>query len=333
MELKAVNGMTMQELARLANVSVSTVSKAFHQADDVSEETKQHIFAVAKQYGCYGKFFKGKYPKRVIAVVCPELKSQYYSIYVEKLQHIIEAHNAIPLVLSYNFDNATQAELLEYFSAYLQVDGIIVFALKNQLKKGFNTPLVSLFSSQDETVDTVSVDIASAAKQAVACLRAQGHRHIAVAGEKKTKGRQETLCDALGIDMSDAAVYVSAHRFEQAGIDCADRILQAKIPYTAILCTYDNIAIGVMKHLAAQGYAVPRDVSVVGINNIPFSQYAKPSLSTVDEHIDEMCDAAWQLLEKKMKNIYYHPPAPICLTGTFLRRESVGKTRETNENT
>ena len=56
--------MTMKELAKLANVSVSTVSKAFAEADDVSEETKNHIFNIAKEYGCYGKFFKGKYSKK-----------------------------------------------------------------------------------------------------------------------------------------------------------------------------------------------------------------------------------------------------------------------------
>ncbi len=325
--------MTMRELARLANVSVSTVSKAFHQAGDISAETKEHIFAVAKQYGCYGKFFKGKYPKRVIAIICQEVKSNYYSVYVEKLQKIIEEHNGIPLVLSYNFDSATQAELLEYFSAYLQVDGIIVFTLKNNLKKGFNTPIVSLLGSRDNTVDTVSVDIVSAANEAVSRLRALGHRCIAVAGEKKTHSRLKILSNAIGLDDNDAAVFVSEHRFEQAGIDCAEKILQDPTPYTAILCAYDNIAIGVMKHLTECGYNIPEDFSVVGINNIPFSQYAEPSLSTIDERIDEICDAAWQLLEKKMKNIYYHPPEPLCLTGTFLLRESVGKARETNENT
>ena len=50
--------MTMRELAALANVSVSTVSKAFHDAEDVSEETKVHIFEVAKKYGCFGKYYK-----------------------------------------------------------------------------------------------------------------------------------------------------------------------------------------------------------------------------------------------------------------------------------
>lgn len=319
--------MTMRELAKLANVSVSAVSKAFHQADDISEETRQHIFAVAKQYGCYGKFFKGKYPKPVIAVVCPELKSNFYSIYVEKLQKIIEDHNAIPLVLSYNFDTDTQAELLEYFSDYLQADGIVVFTLKNILKEAFDTPIVSLLTSRDKSVDVVAVDIQPAANEAVNRLRELGHRHIAIACEKRTHGRLQIFKKALGLD-DDAAVFVSENRFEQAGIDCAKQILASPIPYTAVLCTYDNIALGLMKHFTEQGYGVPQDFSVVGINNIPFSQFAEPSLTTIDEHIDDVCTAAWELLEKKMKNVYYHPSKPIRMTGVFIPRDSIGKAKE-----
>ena len=57
----------MKELARLANVSVSTVSKAFNEANDINQATKNRIFEIAKQYGCFGKFYRGKYHKKTIA--------------------------------------------------------------------------------------------------------------------------------------------------------------------------------------------------------------------------------------------------------------------------
>jgi len=317
--------MTMQQLAKLANVSVSTVSKAFHYADDISQETREHVFAVAKQYGCYSKFFKGKYPKPVIAIICPELRSSFYSLYVDKLQQLIEADNGIPLILSYHFSDETQEELLDYFSAYLQVDGILVFTLKHRLKKAFTTPLVSLVYAEDPHVDTVSVDIVPAVREAVASLRALGHTAIAVAGEPKTGKKTGLFCEALGIDPQSEAVFVSDRRFEHAGRDCAEQILRSPVPYTAVVCTYDNIALGVMKHLTENGYKIPQDFSVIGVNNIPFSKYAEPSLSTIDEHIDEMCVAAWELLKKKLKNRYYSPPTPIRLTGAFLQRDSVAQ--------
>ena len=85
----------MKELAKLCNVSVSTVSKAFSNTEDISSDTKKLIFETAKKEGCYGKFYKHKYPKRIIAIICPEIASNYYSIFIEELQRLIESDNGI----------------------------------------------------------------------------------------------------------------------------------------------------------------------------------------------------------------------------------------------
>ena len=77
----------MRDLAKLANVSISTVSKAFNNADDINEETKNHIINIAKQNGCYGKYCKDKYPKKVIAIISRELGGDYYKDIVEKFEH------------------------------------------------------------------------------------------------------------------------------------------------------------------------------------------------------------------------------------------------------
>ena len=78
--------MTMKDLAKLANVSVSTVSKAFSEAEDINKETKNRIFEIAKQTGCYGKFHKGKYHKKIIGVIVPEIVSDYYKIFLNILR-------------------------------------------------------------------------------------------------------------------------------------------------------------------------------------------------------------------------------------------------------
>ena len=127
--------MTMRELAKLANVSVSTVSKAFHDADDISRETRELVFETARKYGCFGKFYKGKFHKQIIAIICPELSGGFYTNYVEQMQQIIESHNGIALISADHFSKTAQSELLEYYASYLQVDGIIIFNLRGPLKK------------------------------------------------------------------------------------------------------------------------------------------------------------------------------------------------------
>ena len=70
--------MNIQKLAKLAGVSAGTVSKAFSGSLEISDKTRQHVFEIAKQYGCFEHYNKNKYSKKVVAVICPEVKSEYY---------------------------------------------------------------------------------------------------------------------------------------------------------------------------------------------------------------------------------------------------------------
>lgn len=85
--------MTLTKLAKLANVSVSTASKAFSMSCEVNDETRDLIFRVAKEQGCFKKFFNAKYPKPVVAVRCPELHSQAYAMQVRYLKDELEARD------------------------------------------------------------------------------------------------------------------------------------------------------------------------------------------------------------------------------------------------
>lgn len=316
--------MTKRELAKLANVSPSTVTKAFSDADDVSEEMKQHIFKIAKQYGCYGKFYKGKYSKKIIAIICPELASNYYTGFVERLQKIIESNNGIPVISTDHFNSSMQAELIEYYASYLKVDGIIVFGLKNKLKKGYDTPIVSVFSTVDTSVDTVDVDFESAIFEAVKTLSEYGHKNIAFLGERLTYAKAihfEQAMKNLGID--SPYTYESDYRFEEAGEDGVRHLLATKEECTAIICAYDNIAFGAIKELKRNGLCVPKDFSVIGIDNINTSKYMETALSSIGSNPDEICMIVWELLSKKMKNQFAHSNQQIVIRGNLIIRESV----------
>lgn len=316
--------MTMRELARLANVSVSTVSKAFHDADDVSAETKKLVFDTAKQHGCYGKFYKGKFHKQIIAIICPELNNSLYTVYVERLQRIIEDNDGIALISADSFSPAVQAELVDYYASYLQVDGLIVFHLRSSLKKGYEIPIVSLFSSCDTTIDTVQVDLDAPIFEAVGLLRSLGHERIAFIGESLTTQRAELFCKA--VEESGAVPYRihSEYRFEKAGEDGA-RLLLAQAPAcTAIICAYDSIAIGAIRYLKRHGYSVPKDFSVIGSDNIRVAEHSETSLTTIDTNLDEVCMIAWDIIQKKQQSKFYRSTQSITISGRLIVRETVG---------
>lgn len=320
--------MTLCELAKLANVSVSTASKAFGGAKDISPETREHIFETAKQYGCYGKFFKGRHIKRVIAIICPEVGSAHYDQYIEQLQSTIESRGSIVVISTDHFDANRQAELLEYYDSYLQVDGIIVFGLHTPLKKGFETPIISIGGIDDPQADCITSDIAPAIREAVAELYALGHRKIAFIGEKLTTSKQQIFEEAmaeLGLPFESV---VSEERFENAGLNGMHQLLERHTDCTAVICSYDYIAFGTMRCLTENGYQIPGDFSVTGMDNISVSEYLGCSLTTIDSHITETCEIICDLLDKKLSNPHFHVRQKITVAGSLVIRSSVGPAKK-----
>ncbi len=315
--------MTMEKLAKLAGVSVSTVSKAFRDALDVSADTKEKIFALAKEYGCYGKFYKSRFHKKIFAIIFPEIESVYYNDYVRRLQEIIEQNGGIVLMSTDNFNGEKQTELIDYYASFLNVDGIFVITLHNELKSGYETPIVSLMSSKTKD-DSINIDMRRAMRDAVELLTQNGHTDIAFLGESLTKSKAKMFCDICRLPYNCDNVIESAQRFQMAGQDGAKRLLSKKTRYTAIICAYDDIAYGAIKYLKSQGVSVPDDMSVIGINNISFSQFVETPLTTIAFNTEAVCESAWELMAKKVKNKYYKNKN-VTYPARLVLRNSVAK--------
>ena len=113
--------MTMTKLAKLSGVSVSTVSKVFSGNPEISEETRNKVIALAKQAGCFEKYFKPQYSKKQIAVICPELLGIHYSKLATDIEKNFHKRSATMLLSISNFSAKTQNELIEYYVNYLQI--------------------------------------------------------------------------------------------------------------------------------------------------------------------------------------------------------------------
>lgn len=325
--------MTRRELAKLANVSYSAVSKAFNDDKDISEETKNHIFAVAKQYGCFGDFFKGKYHKRVIAIICPEIQSNYYAEFIRCFQSLIESEENILIISSDNFDKSRATDLIEYYESFMKADGIITIGLNVTEKRGYKVPIVSVFSNSFLKTDTVVVDFNDALFKAVKLLDSLGHKNIVFLSENLTKVKEEQYKKAMkGINNNRTNIIRSDYRFEKAGGDGIDKLLKSGLEFSAVICAYDNIAIGAVKELKRNGLCVPDDVSVIGFDNISSGYYAETALTTIDSKQKEVCAAAWELLKQKIDNPYKCKRYNKIINAELVVRESVSKFK-TNKKT
>jgi len=324
--------MKMTELAKRAGVSVSTVSKAFSGSREISKEKREHIFKVAKATGCYDKYCKDVYNGTVIAVICPEYKSGIYSQQLSILESKIKEKNAIMIVGSTEFEEKREEELLTFFSEHSKVDGIISLT-QTKSKKKISVPVVTLGNS--DIYDCVLVSEENAVYEAIALLKNNGHKDIAFIGEPRTTARCknfETAMKKNRLAVKKEYIVQDEFRFEQAGYNAMNKLLELEKRPTAVIAAYDNIAIGAAKSILEHGLKVPDDISLIGSDNNLGITYLDVPLTSITAYNEDLCDIIVELLFERIKQPGEHKK--IKILRELIIRESVGKAplnnRETN---
>ena len=318
--------MTLKDIALEADVSIATVSKAFKNADDVGMETKERIWAIAKKHGCFHKYYKEKYEKKVVAVICHEIGSAFYGEQLELIKAYFASRNTDIIISTDDFDRQKQQELIQFHATLTKVDGIIVYGLYQPIPKGVEVPVVAISGNRDLShTDIVRPNHRKAMCSAVSHLKELGHRNIAFIGEKLTAKYQRSFAYAMERYELPADLQITGDaRFEEAGLQGVEQLLQSGAPFTALVCAYDYIAIGAIKSLKNHGLRVPEDISVVGSDNISTAGHLDKALTTIDQASPAICDMACSLLMKKMKNKYFCTGSTIEIDGSLIIRETTG---------
>ena len=298
--------MTLSKLARLANVAVSTASKAFSMSDDINEQTREEIFRVARENGCFKKFFNAKYPKFVIALICPEVDSRHYSELCRYLQQRLQTRGCEICISSTEFSAAVTADMIEYYEKYSSVDAIILIDPPATVLPPHETPIISLGSRAHNADVTLCLDYMTALKSALTDFKAAGISHIGFIGEPRTVTKLSAFKSAVSeIYGFTEEKYrsVSDLRFEKGGCAAARALYSRGALPEAIICAYDDMALGAMRFFHDNGISVPDDIKVIGMDNILHSEYFVPSLSTIDYMNEEIAKTAtesvFELLDGK----------------------------------
>ena len=283
--------MTLTELARLAHVSTSTASKAFSMSPEVHDETRSMIFEIAKRNGCFKKFYRSEYNGYVIAVICPEFESTYYSSFLSSLESELRRNGAEMTVAESGFSEENTVSLIEYYDKFSTVDGIIIIdpAIKELPKR--EIPVATVGGSLKKRGDiTVIRDSRSAIFEGVSRFVSLGVSDIGCIIDKYTSGRRENLREAMehhGMELREENTVVSDERFELGGyLGMKEFIRRGKIP-RAVLIAYDRMAVGALRALSEEGLGCPSDVAVLSLDDAPQSEYMTPSLSSINLSIDE----------------------------------------------
>lgn len=327
--------MTLQKLAKLAGVSVSTVSKAFSDSREISVETKEQILSLAKRHGCFEKYYKGKFGKQLVAVICPEIRGEFYADFAADLNDKIEARGGMMMLSVSGFSAEREEDLIRYYGSFGHADGIIFVSGSLRLKTEPNIPVVQIGGKyKTEKADYIDIDIASGIDQAVEYLKANGHRKIGYIGETLTASKHRLFCEAMrknALRLEEAYMVNSKMRFQMAGFDAMKQLMEQKDRPTAVIAAYDYMAMGALRYTQEAGLSIPKDVSVIGMNNVSAAAYLDVPLTTIVSHPEELCETAVDLIFKKMDNQFYFARQDITLKSRLIVRDSVANLNGSSE--
>ena len=312
--------MTLSKLARLANVSLSVVSKAFSGKGDVSDAMREHVFAVAKEHGCFNKFYHARYDKPVVAVIIPEAISKFYIHYIETLKKDMEENGYTMLLSISNFDNALCDELIRYYAEHSKVDGLIVLEY-DKLPENSHTAFVCLSGGVSTNGSFVFYDEKKGVRESLERLKAFGHTRIAYIGEPLVPNKATVLraeMKELGMEINEEMFYVSRLRFERAGIDGVKAFWNDLIEKpTAIFGAYGYITQGILSELERMGISVPDEVSVISMDNDPFPIHPSLDVSCIPSGIESVCQAAMSVLRERIGSDSPNSPLNVNIDSEF----------------
>lgn len=323
--------MNYKKIAQLANVSVSTVSKALSGSKEVSDELAKRIIDIAIS----GGYFEEKGKRKIeyanekelsIAVVCPEIVSVEYAREITAIKSAVEARGAVVSVYVYDFDSEKLKKIIKTLTVRNCADGIVLFPMNNSI---FETsiPIVSI-SSQSCKYDSVSCKNEAYFDEIVSYLKNLGHKRIAFVGERLTVSKLEAFrrsMEKFGLTCNEDDIYTISERFERIGYAAAEEMLKKELP-TAVVCAYDEIALAMIHSFKDHGIAVPDEISVVGINDIPSAAYSQLPLTTVRTFQEDQWEIVVKLLYDKIfgkSQIVQH----ITVDPELVIRKSTGKAR------
>ena len=302
---------TIKDVAREANVSVATVSRALNGHENVAEAVRKRVLAVAAQMRYSPHHAARSLSSRrthTIGVVLPDLHGEFFSELMRGIDQVARERGLHLLVSSYHGDPAGQGAALRAMRG--RVDGLLVMSpfvdgagiVRDNLSPGMPAVLMnSSVALAGAGLPAVSVDNHGGAREMVRHLVDAGHRRIAfIAGPAENFDAAERLRgyrDELAASLPGVEPWVLQGDFDEAsGHRAGGELLAALERPDAVFAANDMMALGCLFALNQAGVRVPQDIAIAGFDDIPLARYVHPSLTTMGVDIGELGGRALRTL-------------------------------------
>lgn len=308
-------GATIHDVARLAGVSVATVSNALNEARPVAGETRARVLRAVEALGyspsAAARSMRGQ-RSGLIGLIVADITNPFFTSLVQSVERAANAQGSAVLLCNSDEDHDREEKHLQLLRTQ-RVDGIILAATGHQSAgraaalAQLRVPIVLVDRGLPEFgLDAVILDNRRAALEATRHILGFGHRRVAMiagpstvsTGADRLAGYREALLEA-GVPYEGKWVHDAGFREERA-YDAACAMLAERERPTAIFAANNLIAIGVMRAIADSRLRCPEDVSVVSIDDFPWANAFRPRLTTVAQPVAAMGESAVRLLMNRI---------------------------------
>ena len=333
---EASGSVTLEKLARLAKVSISTVSRALNDHPSISSSTKKQLWALARKHGYEFRRHMPASPigaEGAITIVTPRVRGRplplLHPFFLELLASIGEAARDRGCDFTVSHLTPANYEDLVHATTTGRANGVI-FLGQGTLHEEFNRLARTesrfvVWGAQipGQKYCTIGTDNMLGGKRATQHLLKLGRRRLLFLGgsdpeaTQRYRGYAEALQES-GISIDDTLI--GRVEFEAESAEAAvDTLVRRKVRFDGIVAASDLIALGAIRALHRSAIAVPQDVSVVGYDNNLLSRLSTPTLSTVQQDIPK----AGRMLVSKLLE-WTGDPRPELLSTELIIRESCG---------
>ena len=298
--------MDIRTVARMANVSIATVSRTINGVATVNPSMAKQVWEAIEKLDYFPNtqaraLVSGR--SRLLGLIVSEITNPFFPELIQGFEDIAVEHGYEILISSTNYDPRRMSLCIRRMLER-RAEGVAVmtFGVEKPLLEQLaerKVPLVFVDVGPDRPgISLLRVDYRHGMQQGVQHLHQLGHRNIAfISGPKHLHSAQSRLqaftraVEDAGLTADPAWIEEGDHTME-GGIAAMERLLKAKQLPTAVMCSNDMTAIGVLHKLYRAGLKVPEDLSVIGFDDIHIAQVTIPPLTTIQMSCFELARAA-----------------------------------------
>jgi LacI family transcriptional regulator len=307
--------MDIREIARRARVSTATVSRAINRVPTVDAQLAKRVWRVVDKLGYYPNtqaraLVSGR--SRIFGLVVSEITNPFFPEIVQTFENLAVENN-YEILLTSTVHDPKRMELSVRRMIERRVDGvaILTFGMEDSLLEHLRfrkVPLVFVDVGPDAPhVANIRIDYLSGIRQAVQHLAALRHTRIAfVSGPLQLKSalaRKNAFLQSMAEIGLPANLIVEGDQSLEGGMGALTKLIASNCCPTAVLCSNDMTAIGVIREAYDHDMKIPADLSVIGFDDIRLAQFTTPPLTTVQMSQTELAKLAFRALMNEVGKV------------------------------